>query len=73
MLITVRPCHHSMNHPWVTEGGYSFQIWRVAANILTKPSRTADKGRSYSLKVWRTGCYKVSHRVSELDGFFGTI
>jgi hypothetical protein len=28
-------------------------IWRVAANILNKQSRTADKGWSYSLGVGR--------------------
>jgi hypothetical protein len=30
---------------WVADGGYGFQMWRVAANILNKHSRTADKGR----------------------------
>jgi len=29
------------------------QMWRVAANILNKKSRTADKGRSSSLGVGR--------------------
>ena len=28
-------------------------IWRVAANILNKQSRTADEGWSSSLGVWR--------------------
>jgi len=27
-------------------------IWKVAANILNKQSRTADKGCSYSLGGW---------------------
>jgi hypothetical protein len=29
------------------------QIWRVAANILNKQSRTADKGLSFSVGVGR--------------------
>jgi hypothetical protein len=29
------------------------QVWRVAANILNKPSRTVDKGWSSSLGVGR--------------------
>jgi hypothetical protein len=29
------------------------QLWRVAANILNKQSRTADKGWSFSLGVGR--------------------
>jgi hypothetical protein len=37
-------CHHSMAHPQVTDGGDGLQICRVAANILNKQSRTADKG-----------------------------
>jgi hypothetical protein len=28
-----------------------FQIWKVAANILNKHSRTADKGWSFSLEL----------------------
>jgi hypothetical protein len=39
--------------PQVADGGYGLQTWRVAANILTKQSLTADKGRSSSLGVWR--------------------
>jgi hypothetical protein len=38
------PCHHGMARPQVVDGGDGLQIWRVAANILTKQSRTADKG-----------------------------
>jgi hypothetical protein len=38
-----------MGRPQVADGGDGFQIWRVAANILNKQSRTADKGWSPSL------------------------
>jgi hypothetical protein len=47
------PCHHGMARPQVADGGDGLQIWRVAANILTKQSRTADKGWSFSLGVGR--------------------
>jgi hypothetical protein len=42
------PCHHGMARPQVTDGGDGFQIWRVAANILNKQSRTTDRGWSSS-------------------------
>jgi hypothetical protein len=35
----------------VADGGDGLQIWKVAANILNKQSRTADKGWSSSLGV----------------------
>jgi len=38
------PCHHGSECPGVAGGGYGLQIRRVAANILNKQSRTADKG-----------------------------
>jgi hypothetical protein len=38
------PCHHSMARPQVADGGNGLQVWRVAANILIKLSRTANKG-----------------------------
>jgi hypothetical protein len=44
-------CHHGMAHPRVADGGDSLQIWRVAANMLSKQSRTADSGWSSSLGV----------------------
>jgi nitrous oxidase accessory protein NosD len=37
-------CHHGMARPRVAERGDGLQIWRVAANILYKQSRTADSG-----------------------------
>jgi hypothetical protein len=36
-------CHHGMARPQVADGGNGLQIWRVAANIFNKQSRTADK------------------------------
>jgi hypothetical protein len=39
-------CHHDMARPWFADGGDGFQMWRVAANILNKKFRTADKGYS---------------------------
>jgi hypothetical protein len=46
-------CHHCMARPLVADGGDALQVWRVAANILNKQSRTADKGWSSTLGVGR--------------------
>jgi hypothetical protein len=63
-----------MARPQVADGGDGLQIWRVAANISNKQSRTADKGWSFSLGVGRgannSSPYKISflqrsHEVSE--------
>jgi hypothetical protein len=48
-------CHHGMVRPRVADRGDSLQIWRVAANILNKQSRTADGGWSSSLGGWAVG------------------
>jgi hypothetical protein len=40
------PCHHGKVRPQVADVGEGLQIWRLAANILNKQSRTADKGGS---------------------------
>jgi hypothetical protein len=42
-----------MARPQVADGGDGLQIWMVAANILNKQSRAADKGWSSSLGVGR--------------------
>jgi hypothetical protein len=42
-----------MARPQVADGGDGLQIWRVAANILNKQSRTADRGWSSSLGFGR--------------------
>ena len=48
----------------VTHRGDSLQIWRVAANILTKQSQTADKGKSSSLAVgWRANNSSTCHNI----------
>jgi hypothetical protein len=44
-------CNHGMARPQVADGGDAFQFWRAAANILSKQSRTADKGWPSSLGV----------------------
>jgi predicted nuclease with TOPRIM domain len=36
--------HHCMARPQVADGGDGLQIWRVAANVLNKESRTAESG-----------------------------
>jgi hypothetical protein len=45
--------HHGMARPQVADGGDSLQFWRVAANMLNKQSRRADKAWSSSLGVGR--------------------
>jgi hypothetical protein len=42
-----------MARPQVADGGEGLQIWRVAANILNKHSRTTNKGWPFSLGVGR--------------------
>jgi hypothetical protein len=49
------PSHHGMARPQVADGGDALQVWRVAANILNKQSRTPDKGWSSSSGVWPLG------------------
>jgi hypothetical protein len=44
------PCHHGMECSQVADGE-GLQIWMVAANILNKQSRAADKGWSSNLGV----------------------
>jgi len=45
----VAACLHGMVRPRVADGGDVLQIWRVAANILNKQSRTVDRGWFSSL------------------------
>jgi hypothetical protein len=40
-----------MVHLKVADGEKYFKIWRIAARILTKESRTAENGVSFSLGV----------------------
>jgi hypothetical protein len=37
-------CHHGMARPRVADRGDGLHIWRIAANIVNKQSRTADSG-----------------------------
>jgi hypothetical protein len=46
-------CHHGMARPRMADRGDGLQIWRVAANVLKKQSRTADSGWSSSLGIRR--------------------
>jgi hypothetical protein len=50
-LVKWVPCCHGMARPRVADGGDGLQIWRVAANILNKQSRTADKGWPLNLAL----------------------
>jgi hypothetical protein len=47
------PCHHGMARPQVADGRDALQVWREAADLLNKQSRTAEKGWSSSLGVGR--------------------
>jgi hypothetical protein len=76
----VAPCHHGMVCPSVVDEGDSLQMWRIAENISIKQSWTAEEGWSSGLGLGeglttphckKLGCYKMSHRAVELDGFFG--
>jgi hypothetical protein len=50
-LVRWDPCHHGMARPQVAVGGDDLQLRSVAANILNKQSRRADKGWSSRLGV----------------------
>jgi hypothetical protein len=45
--------YHGMAHSQVADGGEGLQLLRVAANILNKQSRAADKGWSSRSGVGR--------------------
>jgi hypothetical protein len=54
-----------MARPQVVHGGDGLQIWRVAANVLNKQSRTADRGWFCSLDAGR-GLTTVHLKTSNL-------
>jgi hypothetical protein len=56
------PCHHGMARPQVADGGDGLQIWRVAANILNKQSRKADRGGPPS---WGLGVEVTTHHLNK--------
>jgi hypothetical protein len=41
-----------MAYPWVADGGYGLQIWRVALDILNKQSWTAQYEMVLQFGVW---------------------
>jgi hypothetical protein len=43
-LVNLVPCQQSMTRPQAADGGDGLQIWRVAASMLNKQSRTAYRG-----------------------------
>jgi hypothetical protein len=53
ILYEVGSFQHGMVRPRVADGADGLKIWRVAAKILNKESRTAEKGWSFSLGVER--------------------
>jgi hypothetical protein len=53
ILVRWLPCHHGMARLQFADGGDALQVWRIAANILNKQSRRADKWLSSSLVVGR--------------------
>jgi hypothetical protein len=58
--------HDSMALPQVADGGDGLQIWRVAANLLNKQSRTADKGWSSRFGVGRGANNSLLSKISLL-------
>jgi hypothetical protein len=62
-------CHHGMARPQVAEGGDALQVWRVAADILNKKSRTAYKGWSFRLGVGRGAKNSSPYKISLLRTF----
>jgi hypothetical protein len=75
MPVNMVPCHHGMARPQVADGGDSRKERKIAVKVLTKQSRTAEKGRSFSLIVGRVNAasYKVLHRATDLYRLSGTI
>jgi hypothetical protein len=59
-------CRHGMVRPRVADGGDGLQIWRVAANVLNKQSRTAEKGWFYRLGVGRWAGNSLPKKISLL-------
>jgi hypothetical protein len=67
-----------MAHPQVADGGDSFHMWRVAANVLSSDDRQLtgvcpaawglDRGSQFFTCKKLAG-YRILHRSSDLDGF----
>jgi hypothetical protein len=70
-------------HPWIVDGGVGLQIWRMAVNTMNKVMDSQEGARG-DPSAWGLGkglttphhekpaCYKMLHKASELDRFFGT-
>jgi hypothetical protein len=76
--VTWVPCRYGMGRPRVADRRDDWQIWRVVANMLNKPSRTADSGWPSSLGFGREAnnhsrkgftCCEVFPTASEMNGF----
>jgi hypothetical protein len=61
------PCHHSIVHPQVADGGDTLQIWWIAVNILDKQSWTVDRGCSSILGVWHGANISPPQKISLLQ------
>jgi hypothetical protein len=61
-------CHYGMVHPQLADRGDGPQMWRVAVNILNKPSWTVDRGWSSSLGVGWGLTTPPHHKTSNLLG-----
>jgi hypothetical protein len=46
------PCHCSIAHPRLVNGGEGIQIWRVAASILDKRRGEPIRGSSPARILW---------------------
>jgi len=62
-----------LSRPPVADGPDGLQVWRIAANILNKQSRTSDRGWSSSLRVgqeaknlFRNGTQGVARNFSQV-------
>jgi hypothetical protein len=52
LRLTVKIGKRKIARRQVADGGDGLQIWRVAANVLNKQSRTADTGVVLQLGDW---------------------
>jgi hypothetical protein len=59
-------CHHGMARPQVADGEESFQIQKVAANILNDQSRTAEKRCPSSMGVGRGANKSSPYKINML-------
>jgi len=65
----VGPCHNDMARPRIADGGDGFQIWKVAAKILNKQSRTTENGWSSSFGILRESNNSLPYKENLLRNF----